>query len=176
MQHDRRSGTLRPVPIGRRASRANGKAISVGRDRPQRQNIKMRRALARTLMYEAAVVLMTRLKRASGLKEWAQAIARRSGAGKARAAQVRQGRRPPRQRRVLDRTEHAGILVHAESTTQGVVRNRCRVSNLLVGRTGAASAGQPVSGKEHPRRKIVPDRGAPPGYSARRAKYLNIIG
>ena len=50
----------------------------------------------------------------------------------ARAGQVRQGRRPPRQRRVLDRTEHAGILVHAGSTTQAVVRNRCRVSNLLV--------------------------------------------
>ena len=49
-----------------------------------------------------------------------------------RAGQVRQGRRPPRQRRVLDRTEHAGILVHAGSTTQAVVRNRCRVSNLLV--------------------------------------------
>lgn len=46
-------------------------------------------ALARTLMYEAAVVLMTRVKRASGLKEWAQAIARRSGAGKARVALAR---------------------------------------------------------------------------------------
>jgi transposase len=45
--------------------------------------------LARTLMYEAAVVLMTRVKRASGLKEWAQAIARRSGAGKARVALAR---------------------------------------------------------------------------------------
>src|SRR6202035_5815411 len=45
--------------------------------------------LARTLMYEAAVVLMTRVKRASGLKDWAQAIARRSGAGKARVALAR---------------------------------------------------------------------------------------
>jgi transposase len=45
--------------------------------------------LARTLMYEAAVVLMTRVKRASGLKDWAQAIARRSGAGKARIALAR---------------------------------------------------------------------------------------
>ena len=45
--------------------------------------------LARTLMYEAAVVLMTRVKRACGLKEWAQAIARRSGAGKARVALAR---------------------------------------------------------------------------------------
>ena len=38
-------------------------------------------------MYEAAVVLMTRVKRACGLKEWA--IARRSGAGKARVALAR---------------------------------------------------------------------------------------
>ena len=45
--------------------------------------------LARTLMYEAAVVLMTRVKRASSLKDWAQAIARRSGAGKARVALAR---------------------------------------------------------------------------------------
>src|SRR3984957_19772364 len=45
--------------------------------------------LARTLMYEAAVVLMTRVKRACGLKEWAQAIAKRSGAGKARVALAR---------------------------------------------------------------------------------------
>lgn len=45
--------------------------------------------LARTLMYEAAVVLMTRVKRACGLKDWAQAIARRSGAGKARIALAR---------------------------------------------------------------------------------------
>jgi transposase len=45
--------------------------------------------LARTLMYEAAVVLMTRVKRALGLKDWAQAIAKRSGAGKARVALAR---------------------------------------------------------------------------------------
>jgi transposase len=45
--------------------------------------------LARTLMYEAAVVLMTRVKRALGLKDWSQAIARRSGVGKARVALAR---------------------------------------------------------------------------------------
>ena len=45
--------------------------------------------LTRTLMYEAAVVLMTRVKRASGLKDWADAIAKRSGAGKARIALAR---------------------------------------------------------------------------------------
>jgi len=39
--------------------------------------------LARTLMYEAAVVILTRVKRPSALKDWALAIARRSGAGKA---------------------------------------------------------------------------------------------
>ena len=33
--------------------------------------------LARTMIYAAAAVLMTRVKRASGLKEWANAIAKR---------------------------------------------------------------------------------------------------
>ena len=42
--------------------------------------------LACTLLYEAAVVLLTRVKRASPLKHWAQAIAKRSGIGKARVA------------------------------------------------------------------------------------------
>lgn len=46
-------------------------------------------ALARTLMYESAVVILTRVKRDSSLKEWALAIARRSGAGKARVALAR---------------------------------------------------------------------------------------
>jgi len=45
--------------------------------------------LARTLMYEAAVVILTRVKRASRLKDWAQAIAKRSGTGKARVALAR---------------------------------------------------------------------------------------
>jgi transposase len=45
--------------------------------------------LARTLIYEAAVVILTRVKRASRLKDWAQAIAKRSGAGKARVALAR---------------------------------------------------------------------------------------
>lgn len=45
--------------------------------------------LARTLLYEAAVVILSRVKRASRLKDWAQAIARRSGAGKARVALAR---------------------------------------------------------------------------------------
>ena len=45
--------------------------------------------LARTLMYEAAVVILTRVKRASYLKDWAQAIAKRSGPGKARVALAR---------------------------------------------------------------------------------------
>jgi transposase len=46
-------------------------------------------ALARTLMYESTVVILTRVKRDSSLKEWALAIARRSGAGKARVALAR---------------------------------------------------------------------------------------
>ena len=45
--------------------------------------------LARTLLYEAAVVILARVKRASGLKDWAQAIAKRSGPGKARVALAR---------------------------------------------------------------------------------------
>jgi transposase len=45
--------------------------------------------LARTLLYEAAVVILTRVKRDSHLKDWALAIARRSGPGKARVALAR---------------------------------------------------------------------------------------
>ena len=45
--------------------------------------------LTRTLLYEAAVVLLTRVRRASGLKDWAQAIAKRSRPGKARVALAR---------------------------------------------------------------------------------------
>jgi len=45
--------------------------------------------LTRTLLYEAAGVILTRLKRACGLKEWAEAIAKRSGHGKARVALAR---------------------------------------------------------------------------------------
>jgi transposase len=45
--------------------------------------------LARTLMYEAAVVILTRVKRTFGLKDWALAIASRSGFGKARVALAR---------------------------------------------------------------------------------------
>jgi transposase len=45
--------------------------------------------LARTLMYEAAVAILSRVKKASGLKDWAQAIAKRSGIGKARVALAR---------------------------------------------------------------------------------------
>jgi transposase len=46
-------------------------------------------SLAHTLMYEAAVVILTRVKRASRLKEWALGIAKRSGMGKARVALAR---------------------------------------------------------------------------------------
>jgi transposase len=40
-------------------------------------------------MYEAAVVILTRVKRASRLKDWALGIAKRSGMGKARVALAR---------------------------------------------------------------------------------------
>jgi transposase len=45
--------------------------------------------LARTLLYEAAVVILHRVKRTSSLKYWALAIAKRSGMGKARVALAR---------------------------------------------------------------------------------------
>ena len=45
--------------------------------------------LARTLMYEAAVVILHRIKRSLHLKDWAAAIAQRSGPGKARVALAR---------------------------------------------------------------------------------------
>jgi len=45
--------------------------------------------LARTLMYEAATVILYRVKRSLHLKDWAEAIERRSGAGKARVALAR---------------------------------------------------------------------------------------
>src|SRR3954452_2506187 len=45
--------------------------------------------LARTLMYEAATVILHRVKRPLHLKDWAEAIERRSGSGKARVALVR---------------------------------------------------------------------------------------
>jgi transposase len=46
-------------------------------------------ALARMLMYEAAVVILHRVRRSLPLKYWALAIAERSGSGKARIALAR---------------------------------------------------------------------------------------
>jgi len=46
-------------------------------------------SLARTLMYEAALVVLHRVKRSLHLKDWASAIERRSGSGKARVALAR---------------------------------------------------------------------------------------
>lgn len=46
-------------------------------------------SLARTLMYEAAIVILHRVRRASILKDWALAIAKRSGPGKARVVLAR---------------------------------------------------------------------------------------
>lgn len=46
-------------------------------------------ALARTLMYDSAVGILSRAKRDPTLKDWALVIARRSGAGKARVALAR---------------------------------------------------------------------------------------
>jgi transposase len=46
-------------------------------------------SLARTLLYEAAVVILTRTKRELPLKSWALSVARKSGSGKARVALAR---------------------------------------------------------------------------------------
>jgi transposase len=46
-------------------------------------------SLVRTLLYEAAIVIQTRVRRPCALKNWANAIAARSGAGKARVALAR---------------------------------------------------------------------------------------
>jgi transposase len=46
-------------------------------------------SLARTLMYEAAIVILHRVKRTSQLRDWALAIAQRAGPGKARVALAR---------------------------------------------------------------------------------------
>jgi transposase len=48
----------------------------------------LRRYACRTLLYEAAVVILTRVKRAR-LRDRAHAIAKRSGPGKARVALAR---------------------------------------------------------------------------------------
>jgi transposase len=45
--------------------------------------------LTRTLMYEAAIVILHRVKRSLHLKQWAAAIEQRSGPGKARVALAR---------------------------------------------------------------------------------------
>jgi transposase len=46
-------------------------------------------SLVRTMLYEAAIVIQTRVRRPNALKEWADAIAARSGTGKARVALAR---------------------------------------------------------------------------------------
>lgn len=46
-------------------------------------------SLVRTMLYEAAIVIQTRVRRPCALKDWANAIAARSGAGKARVALAR---------------------------------------------------------------------------------------
>ena len=82
--------------------------------------------LARTLMYEAAVVILTRVKRASNLKDWAQAIAKRSGPRQSACGAGQKAVRDPAQYLALGR----GLsLVRTTS---------CRLSNLT--RSTRASA------------------------------------
>jgi hypothetical protein len=85
-----RGWRVRPITIRGGASRPHAATISIGRGRSQWRGYRgCGDTLARTLMYEAAVVILTRLKRASSLKDWGHAIARRSGNGKARVAVAR---------------------------------------------------------------------------------------
>ena len=48
------------------------------------------------------------------------------------AGSVKQGRRPPLQRPVLDRPKHAGNICRAGAYHLSRLRNACRVSKLLV--------------------------------------------
>jgi hypothetical protein len=83
---DRRSFAHPPVPRRRRLSGSGSQAASVGRGRLRRQHLEVRHRRVRTLLYEAANVMLTRYKGQLKLKDWAFAIAKRSTMRKARVA------------------------------------------------------------------------------------------
>jgi len=93
--------------------------------------------LARTLMYEAAVVLMTRVKRACGLKEWAQAIG------------CRQSTRGARPETLCDHAQHLALrraipLVRAACgrlTSVSLRYIRSVASDVMVARRGEGAGG-----------------------------------
>jgi transposase len=75
-RRDRRSLAHSPIPRHRRLSGLGSQAVSVGRDYVGGIS-KCGDRRARTLLYEAANVMLTRYKGQLKLKDWAFAIARR---------------------------------------------------------------------------------------------------
>ena len=88
-RRDRRSLPHPPLARRRRLSGPGSKALSVGRGRLRRGISKCGDRRVRTLLYEAANVMLTRYKGQLKLKDWAFAIARRSTMRKARIALAR---------------------------------------------------------------------------------------
>ena len=96
--------------------------------------------LARTLLYEAAVVILSRVKRASRLKDRARAIAKRSGNGKAGwrslessplsciASGVRASRSAGRS--TQEPTDFIVRKIHPSKIADGMVARRARVRGL----------------------------------------------
>ena len=80
----RRPGTLRPVARCRRLFRPDAPALRLGRDEPIRTHHQMRRRHVRTLLYEAANVLLVKISRDLALRSWGLGIAQRSGFKKAK--------------------------------------------------------------------------------------------
>ena len=93
--------------------------------------------LARTLLYEAAGVILSRVKRASSLKDWARAIAKRSGNGKAGwrwpessplsciVSGVRESRSAGRSTQAP--TDSIVRKIHPSKIADGIVARRARV-------------------------------------------------
>lgn len=88
-QHRGRAGTICQGAVRRRAPRAYAPTISIRRKWIVVVGSRCGDALTRTLMYEAAGVILSRVKKTSSLSDWARAIAKRSGTGKARVALAR---------------------------------------------------------------------------------------
>jgi transposase len=82
------------VPSRFRNSKAGGLwtdafSASIGREQPNWRNITLRDEMIRTMLYEAAQILLVRSTKWSWLKAWAMQIARRRGIKKALVALAR---------------------------------------------------------------------------------------
>jgi hypothetical protein len=86
---DRRSLAHSPIPRHRRLFGLGPQAVSVWGNRLRRRHLEVRDRRTRTLLYEAANVMLTRYKGQLKLKDWAFAIAKRSTMRKARVALAR---------------------------------------------------------------------------------------